>query len=71
MNRQNYKNLQNFSTSENFVNKNHLPKNKSNHGSFIDVYGVNNQEQHPAIIYPKQERICPKKGNNFFYFGVS
>ncbi len=68
MNRQNYKN---FSTTENFVNKNYLPKNKSNHGSFANTYGVNNQDQPPAIIYQKQERVCPKKGNNFFYLGVS
>ena len=24
-----------------------------------------------AIIYKKESRICPKKGNNFYYKGVS
>ena len=24
-----------------------------------------------AIIYQKESRICPKKGNNFYYKGVS
>lgn len=68
MNRQNYKN---FSTTENFMNKNYANKNKSTHGSFANTYGVNNQNQPPVIIYQKQDRICPKKGNNFFYLGVS
>jgi hypothetical protein len=71
MNRQyNYKNMKEFSISEDYVNKNSNQKKTSNHNNFKDTYGVNDN-QPSTVIYQKQDRVCPKKGNNFFFLGVS
>ena len=71
MNRQyNYKN-NNFTSAENFVNKNSIQKSKTSaHGTLKQSYGADDNQSN-TIIYPKQDRVCPKKGNSFFFLGVS
>ena len=72
MKRQIYSNTENvngnYSNTDNYVNKNFTPKKSSSHATLGQMYDFNKP---PAIIYKKQDRICPKKGNNFFFLGVS
>ena len=43
---------------KNEENKNNTKNNRKNNETSL-------------IIYEKESRVCPKKGNNFFYLGVS
>lgn len=70
-----------YSQNKNFSIYNSLQKNYS-YGNLNQSYRnqsppgtlVSSNFSQPtptAIIYQKESRICPKKGNNFYYKGVS
>ena len=59
--------------NENNPNKNYI------YGSLSNYYSNSNNMENfetantrpSAIIYQKESRVCPKKGNNFYFKGVS
>jgi hypothetical protein len=63
----------NFST---YDERNFNKKGKSDvYNTLSEYYGnMNNSENTvtpTAIIYQKESRVCPKKGNKFYFKGVS
>ena len=67
----NYKDVQNIITNENYNVYTNSQKSNYNLNQYQKNNSYTETPKPSLIIYDKESRVCPLKGNNFYYQGVS